>query len=279
MHKNVVTFKNTTYSSHNSVKIGKSSQEDMSVTGQSLFGSSEHLATVRYYDDDVPKKTFNSSEELHEDADITKQENKPQIESKSRKLARDQIWRNLSQPKHPKTSLKQLREKIEADIKKESWSKYNSLPRVQTLPVISPEGRGLIANADRNNRSNKSMYLTVPNTIHTSRSDDNLVALDPNPATFETQEVIKLDPPSGRQSPLFPGNGLTSLPSRRRAKSLVINSDHRHESTTGNQIDLRLLLPPRQVANERARSISDSAKGTNIIIPELRVDSSDWFNT
>ena len=256
------------------------STEDINITGRRLFGSAEHLANVRYYDDDFPKKTSNSDEESQEDGQSKTQENnKSQNNNRGRKLAREQIWRNLSQPKHPKTSLKQLREKIESDVRKESWSKSNIMPRVQTLPLIAPESKGLIASVDKgdkNSRSNKSMFLTVPNVIHTSRSDENLAAMDPNPVSFETQEVIKLDP-QGLTSPAsFSGNNLGSLPLRRRAKSLVISGEY-HRDDTGNQIDLRLLLPQKG-ANERPRSVSDSernSKGKNIIVPELRVDLSD----
>ena len=153
------------------------------------------------------------------------------------------------------------------------------MPRVQTLPIIAPESKGLIASVDKgdkNSRSNKSMFLTVPNVIHTSRSDENLAAMDPNPVSFETQEVIKLDP-QGLTSPAsFSGNNLGSLPLRRRAKSLVISGEY-HRDDTGNQIDLRL-LPPQKGANERPRSVSDSernSKRKNIIVPEVRVDSPD----
>ena len=236
---------------------------------------------MRYYDDDVPKKTSNSDEESQEDGgqSKTQENNKSHNNNRGRKLAREQIWRNLSQPKHPKTSLKQLREKIESDVRKESWSKSNVMPRVQTLPLIAPESKGLIASVDKgdkNSRSNKSMFLTVPNVIHTSRSDENLAAMDPNPVSSETQEVIKLDP-QGRTSPAsFSGNNLGSLPLRRRAKSLVISGEY-HRDDTGNQIDLRLLLPQKG-ANERPRSVSDSerdSKRKNIIVPEVRVDPSD----
>ena len=246
----------------------------MNITGRRLFGSTEHLGNVRYYDDEVPKKTPDSREELQEDDQSKVQENKSQNNNKGRKLAREQIWRNLSQPKHPKTSLKQLREKIESDIKKESRLKSNSIPKVQTLPIIAPESKSLIASVDKedkNSRSNKSMFLTVPNVIHTSRSDENLAAMDPNAMTFETQEVIKFDP-QGRTSPMFTGNGLGSLPLR-RTKSLVISGERLGDDAR-NQIDLRL-VPPQKVSNERPRSVSDSHKETNIIVPELRVDMSD----
>ena len=236
---------------------------------------------MRYYNDDVPKKTSNSDEESQEEDGQSKTQeiNKSHNINRGRKLAREQIWRNLSQPKHPKTSLKQLREKIESDVRKESWSKSNMMPRVQTLPIIAPESKGLIAHVDKgdkNRRSNKSRFLTVPNVIHTSRSDENLAPMDPNPVSFETQEVIKLDP-QGRTSPAsFFGNNLGSLPLRRRAKSLVISGEY-HRDDTGNEIDLRLLLLQKG-AYERPRSVSDSernSKGKNIIVPELRVDLSD----
>ena len=248
----------------------------MNVLGKRLFSSTEHLATIRYYDDEPRKPRSNSKEEVNEGNPETsgnKTQNTNNKGLSGRKLAREQVWRNLSQPKHPKTSLKQLREKIEAEIKAESWSKPNSIPRVQTLPQIAPESRGLIVSVDKgdkNSESNKPMYLTVPNEIHASKSDENLST---KPVAFETHEVLQLDA-DGKVS-LFTGNRPGNLPKRNRSKSLVVGSDGSPANTgTGNQIDLRLLLPPK-IRNGRPRSGSESSKLRNLIVPELKIQTSD----
>ena len=260
--------------------LGGHTPDDMNVLGKRLFGSTEQLGTIRYYDDDTGKSRSNSKEDLDEEqTDTNTTENKTQNANDKgltgRKLTREKVWRNLSQPKHPKTSIKQLREKIEAEIKADSWSKSNSLPRVQTLPHLVPESRRLIASADKwdkNNKSNQSnMYLTVPNPdeIQRAKSDENLAA---EAVTFETQEVVKFD---AGGKPVFTGNKLGIRPQRQRSKSLVVSSDRfPAETGTGNQIDLRL-LPPPEITSARGRSGSESSKGVNLIVPELKIQASD----
>lgn len=263
----------------------------MNVTGKRLFGSADNLQAVRYYDDDTLKSKSNSREEDLNEEERDGENNQSQSANKSssgRKLAREQMWRNLSQPKHPKTSIKQLREKIESDIKKESWSKSDNLQRVQTLPHLAPESRGLIASAekwDKNNRSNnKSAYLTVPNVIQASKSDENLAARhhhqQQQPMAFETQDLMKSGSSSSSSrgpSPDFGGSD-GSVPQRRRAKSLVITSGERnhpsHLSGGHHPIDLRLLLPTEST-DIRQRSGSDSRKEINLIVPKLKIDTSD----
>ena len=240
-----------------------------------LSGSAENLRTIRYYDDDTPKlKSISKGEEInHPDPETGK--NKVQGTRKGfegRKLTREQMWRNLSQPKHPKTSIKQLREKIESDIKKESWSKTNSLSRVQTLPHLAPESRGLITSvdtSDKNNRSSKSMYLTVPNVIHVSKSDENLAV---DSGTFETEEVMRLEHnPPLPISPVFGKNGSGSLLRRKRAKSLVVRGDRSPtDGTTGNELDFRLLVSP-EVKHTSSRSGSDSTIEVGLSVPQLKV--------
>ena len=259
---------------------GGHTPDDMNVLGKRLFGSKERLGTIRYYDDDTGKSRFNSKEELDEEQNDTKTtENKTQSANNKgltgRKLTREQVWRNLSLPKHPKTSIKQLREKIEAEIKVDSWSKSNSLPRVQTLPHLAQESKGLIASADKWDKNNKSnqfnMYLTVPNPdeIQRAKSDENLAA---EPVTFETQEVVKFDADG---KPVFTGNKLGIRLQRQRSKSLVVSSDKfPAETGTGYQIDLRLLLPA-EITSPRRRSESESSKGVNLIVPELKIQTSD----
>ena len=253
---------------------GSSASDDMNVLGKRLFSSTEHLATIRYYDDEPRKPRSNSKEEINEENTETSTQNTNNKGLSGRKLAREQVWRNLSQPKHPKTSLKQLREKIEAEVNAESWSKSYSISRVQTLPQIVPECRGLIASVDKgdkNSKSNKSMYLTVPNEIYASKSDENLAT---DPVAFDTHEVLQLHG-DGKVS-LFTGNRPEKLPKRNRSKSLVVGSDGSLANAgTGNQIDLRFLFPP-EIRNGRPRSGSESSKVRNLIVPELKIQTSDW---
>ncbi len=225
-------------------------------------GNAEILQSVRYYEEGQAEATSGRDEPVHR---FTEQPRSARHQSlEGRKLSREQKLRNLSQPKHPKMNIKQLREKIESDIKQESRSKSKTLGRVQTLPQLAPESKRLIIAADKNDkdpkRSSRSTHLAVPHELHASKSDETLFV---NSTAAKSPRVTEL------------AKGLGS--DRRRARSLTVNGErHPPMGGTGNQIDLRLLLPASEIIHHKPRHESDpKTRGITIQVPDLRIQLPD----
>ncbi len=152
----------------------------------------------------------------HQDQSQGQMKNIPTKGFSGKKMARDLKWRELSQPKHPKASIK-LREKIESEIRSENRTRPSRpLIRVTTLPTLDPHASaGLITGADRRDATTtrpgdtgshpSHRFLRVPG-IQGSKSHENVAgnavagnAVAGNAAEFETLVDLESAPLSGRR--------------------------------------------------------------------------------
>lgn len=212
---------------------------------------------------------------------------------------RQQAWRKLSQPKHPKTSLKQLRERIEQDIQNETDMQAGHVPRVQTLPHLYHSSRHvLLGSREQKHRHSiaEGNYLAVPMVTGLSRSHENLSSPPPKP--YQSEELIDLkpDPPHGVSNGMMI-NGRSPSPRRRTSllsvkgeSSSLLERGQRSPRSRSPKLSSRLSVQPevngikshpgsnsgsKMGSNDHKMNTPDCKQEMSITLPEVKFTMSD----